>query len=155
MRIASSTRRRLRLKRSAKAYSPRRTPRSTQWSSCVKFAPGRSLADEIPEDQEIGNFIDLEEGTKVLDLESRGHLDALKRQLRDRLGPTQVKTYTAYWVGDGPSTGHIPRLCIDVYKSLRRLIHTEIARMPNCGAAGARRTPWLHGRGTASRTASS
>lgn len=35
-------------------------------------------------------------------------------------------TYTARWVGNGASTEHLPRLCVDVYRSLRRMIHTQI-----------------------------
>ena len=35
-------------------------------------------------------------------------------------------TYTARWEGNGASTEHVPRLCVDVYRSLRRMIHAQI-----------------------------
>lgn len=64
----------------------------------------------------------------ALDRESQEQLDALKRKLRDSLDPKRVKTYPARWEGHGASTAHVSRLCADVYRALRRLIHAQIQR---------------------------
>jgi len=92
----------------------------------IRTADGRPLREAMPRDAALKDFVDLKQGE--LDRESQDQLDALKQKLHDRLGLENITTYPARWEGNGASTDHVPRLCVGLYRSLRRLIHAQIQR---------------------------
>jgi hypothetical protein len=87
---------------------------------------GRPLRESLPNDAVIKEFIDLKNGK--LNIDSQNQLDLLKKRLRSHLGEDRIKTYTAQWTGEGASTEHIPSLCVEVYRSLLRMICTQIKK---------------------------
>ncbi len=90
----------------------------------IRTADGRPLRETLPGDPALKDFVDLKQDE--LDRESQDQLDALKKELRAHLGEDRVKTYAARWEGNGTSTEHLNRLCLDVLRSLGRLIHAQI-----------------------------
>lgn len=59
----------------------------------MRKADGKPLRETLPHDSVLKTFVDLKRGT--LDHESQEQLKALKRKLRDSLGPKRVKSYPA------------------------------------------------------------
>jgi tetratricopeptide (TPR) repeat protein len=92
----------------------------------IRTADGRLLQESLPQAAALKDFVDLKQSTFELDIEAQKGIDELKRQLYEKLGPERIKTYSAQWEGKAVSTKHIPKLCIDVYRSLRRMIHSRL-----------------------------
>jgi tetratricopeptide (TPR) repeat protein len=78
------------------------------------------------------------------DEESVGRLAKLKLTLRRLLPRDHVRRYTSSWRQDGPTTGHLARLCADVYDDLTRTISQEIDRFDR--RSETEREPRIHGR---------
>ncbi len=72
--------------------------------------------------------MDLKKDAHELDGEAQAQLGVLKQRLCDRLGAKRINTYSTYWEGNGVNTAHVRRLCVDVYRLLRRCIYAEIKR---------------------------
>ena len=68
----------------------------------MRTADGQPLREALPHDAALSDFVDLKQG--ALDRESQEQLEALKRKLRDNLGPKRAKTYSARWEGHGATT---------------------------------------------------
>lgn len=65
-------------------------------------------------------------GNLQINREARDRLIHLKHQLQARL-PANVEEYRARWTGGAITTGHLDKLCSDVYSRLKRVIEAELA----------------------------
>jgi WD40 repeat protein len=84
--------------------------------------------ESLPADATAAGFRDLDQ-EKAPDGEAADRLRQLKGRLRTTLGQGSVFEYTARWNGSGPTLGHLPQLCQDVYAALARVIQAELAGM--------------------------
>lgn len=80
----------------------------------MRTAEGQSLREALLPDAALKDFLDLKHNE--LDRESQEQLDAVKRKLRDKLGPNCVKTHSARRERRGATTAHVTQLCADVYR---------------------------------------
>ncbi len=77
------------------------------------------------------DFVDLDEKKQLVNEQAHRKQAGLKRRLAARV-PGNVHTYQARWTGSGVNsvsgitTGHVDRLCDDVYNFLARIIQAEI-----------------------------
>ena len=81
----------------------------------------------LPRDATAGVYLDLDQQGQP-DRGAAARLAQLKADMRTRL-PGNVHDYSATWIGSGPGTEHLRRLCVDVYRGLRRVICQEIDRI--------------------------
>ncbi|MCJ7680903.1 MAG: hypothetical protein MUP70_09285, partial [Candidatus Aminicenantes bacterium] len=88
--------------------------------------------NNLPLDTSAGDFIDLDEYGNG-DVEAQEKLDVLKEKLRSRL-PGNISEYEVDWTDGGITTGHLDRLCDDVYANLSGIILKEISRMEEIDA---------------------
>jgi NACHT domain- and WD repeat-containing protein len=83
--------------------------------------------ENLPRDKSAKDYIDLKDDDKP-DTEAKDLLDKLKKRLEENL-PGNVYKYKARWTGSGITTDHIEKLCRDVYKSLEKIILSEIEQI--------------------------
>jgi NACHT domain- and WD repeat-containing protein len=82
----------------------------------------------------FGFFREIEDLPRWSDSFGEAEAEAVQKQreLKERLKqqiPGNIREYTARWQGDGPSLGHLDRLCEDVYATLSQVILTEIGQL--------------------------
>lgn len=121
----------------------------------LRSANDRPLAEDLPNDEAVIDFIDLNE-TGPLDNDANDRLLDLKIRLRERLGK-HVYEYNALWLGESgllmtpDHIGTLPldldeclklleneqapsRLCVDAWRRLARVILEEIAQIEGVSA---------------------
>lgn len=81
----------------------------------------------LPQDASAAGYIDFNLLGRP-DPEARQHLEALKKNLADRL-PRTTRSYKARWKGGAPTLEHLEALCRDVYQDLSQVILKEISRL--------------------------